>query len=127
MPLIQYIWKHEEGHDNTEKALLAPTVDIEVEIKRVEPVFKREGVKLLSVKVINPHVHKHTWKKTHQNYSTQKSFYVCQRCKITGYRFLHVVNGEQGSVFRDDKFKNEKKYSDCNDELKKLPKEIQFQ
>lgn len=137
MPLIRYTLQI--GDDVLkEQDYFPPTKDTHETLELisrevVRPMQKRRAelnepfVSLVKVEVINPHVHLHTWHRTHISRSLLKSFYVCQRCKITGWRAFHLTEGERGPITRDEKYKNPRLHELCNDPLKKLPKIISFQ
>jgi hypothetical protein len=99
----------------------------------VAPMKKRREalgeppVSLTRVEVVNPHVHLHSWQRTHVSTFTSKACYRCQYCGITGYiNYLIFEKREKcSSVTPDEPFLKEK-FRLCRDELKPVPKKMIF-
>lgn len=79
-------------------------------------------VELVTIEVLNPHVHAHDWKKFKSDAYACKAHYRCDRCGITGWRYFHLVTGESksGAITRNEDYK-QKKYDLCRDPLRPMP------
>jgi hypothetical protein len=80
---------------------------------------------LVKVEIINPLIHRHDWRQTHKDKMNFRSYYICDRCKITGWRRLGIFEERGGEVNRDESHKAQK-YSLCREPLKVIPKTISF-
>lgn len=116
MPLLQYTFRHPEGHELTETDLFPPSSDDE-EMVRKECLDKIKA-ELITLEVKNPFIHPHTWKFTHK--SMGRMFYLCERCSIGASRSIHNFKGPIGPYVRDEAHKSVK-YELCHDPLKPMP------
>lgn len=118
MPVVQYTWQHQEGHEIIEEGMFEHTSDVKATLLAQEPVFSHGGT-LISFKVTDPFSHLHTWIATNKVWASNRSNYYCKHCKITAWRRLTVL-GESGGMQRDEIYKNEKNHAVCKDPLRKL-------
>lgn len=134
MPLIRYTLTI-EGEDLVETDYFEHCKEPEQIVTQlvVEPLQKRRKelneppLSLTRVEVVNPHVHEHTWVKTHVSKFTLRAGYKCDYCEVTGHKpFNFVLNKETSDrVTRDEQFKKDK-FALCRDYLKPLPKLMTF-
>lgn len=118
MPIVSYVLRIGED-EFTETETLAPSETVQTHILAILNHNRRKLqlplAKLVSVTVVNPHVHKHEWHITGKIYK----FLYCPRCGVS------AIQEGNGRIIRDTKF-GAAKYELCRDKLKELPKQLRF-
>jgi hypothetical protein len=110
--------------DNNDIALIQEVILNPLNARRTQ--LNEPLLRLVRVVCISSCVHLHQWKKTRVDKVLQKTFYYCDRCKITAYRYTKLFDGEVGGIRRDPQYKNDRQYELCRDPLKPMPKLLDF-
>lgn len=118
MPLVRYTWLHEEGHTNTEEALLPFTSTPEQTLLQTEPVLIVNPNRLIKVEVLNPLIHEHKWKRLSK--TGDRVNFECEHCGIVAWRLFNNFKGLIGPYNRDDSHKSAK-HETCRSPLKAMP------
>lgn len=133
MPLIRYTFSI-EGDVMTESDYFERTESPQKTIEEtiIQPMAKRRLALgeplpvLVKVEVINPHVHKHTWRISRRDSFACKAHYYCEHCSVNAYRrYLPFAKQEVGGMTFIEPH-NKDKFLMCKDPLKELPKKINF-
>lgn len=134
MPLLLYTLKDPTtGDEFRERDYFEPTNDPTITIinKVLLPLnnsrrrLKEPELIVGAVEVIADSIHLHSWRRTHVNRFANTSFYVCERCGISGTRYCTVLGEEKGKITRTKPHDKEKEEL-CRDPLKELPKKLTF-
>lgn len=127
MPYLRYKFRHPEGHELTEEGHFRPssqpgddraTIQAEVIDFLTAKHPEDNPFQLLTVEVLDPFTHTHSWKRTHKQ--GERTFYLCTRCQAIAHRRFSIVYGEVGDFIREDAWKS-KHYEWCRDPLKSMP------